>query len=158
MIRRALIDKVREVYVLDWDGLHGFAHWERVRENGLRLAETTGADVEVIEHFAVLHDCCRLDDGRDPGHGPRAAKLVRELAGDVVHLDPERLELLVTAIRDHTKGFTEGDVTVRTCWDADRLDIGRADIRPDPARLCTEAARNPEVIAWGWRRSRNGRG
>ena len=34
----AVIAAVRAQYRLDWDGLHGSAHWERVRENGLRLA------------------------------------------------------------------------------------------------------------------------
>ena len=157
MNREALLQKIREVYVLDWNGLHGAAHWGRVRRNGLRLAESTGADVEVIEYFALLHDSCRRDDGRDLEHGPRAAAFVREIAAELIPLPPDRLELLVTAIRDHTKGHTAGDITVITCWDADRLDIGRAGIRPDPKYLGTEAARDPEVMAWGYRRSLGGR-
>ncbi len=51
----------------------------------------------------------------------------------------------------------EGDVTVRTCWDADRLDLGQVEIRPDRRYLCTEAARDPEVLAWAYCRSRSGR-
>jgi hypothetical protein len=33
------------------------------------------------------------------------------------------------------------DVTIQTCWDADRLDLGRVGIRPDPARMGTEAGK-----------------
>ncbi len=157
MKNKALLEKIRAVYVLDWDGIHGAAHWERVRRSGLRLAESTGANVEVIEYFALLHDSCRNDDGRDFDHGPRAAAWILELGGDIVSLEPNLLELLVTAVRDHTRGFTAGDATVLTCWDADRLDIGRVGIRPNPKYLCTEAAKDPEVIDWGWRHSRGDR-
>jgi uncharacterized protein len=38
--------------------------------------------------------------------------------------------------------------TIQTCWDADRLDLGRVGITPHPSRLCTEAARRPEMIRW----------
>ena len=152
----ALLKRIREEYVLDWNGIHGAGHWERVRQNGLRLAPSTGAKEEVIEYFAVLHDARRLSNGSDPEHGPRAAELVREIAGSLVPLPENDLELLIVACRDHTFGLTTGDPTVITCWDADRLDIGRVSIRPDPARLCTDAARDAEVIEWAWHRSRTG--
>jgi uncharacterized protein len=38
-------------------------------------------------------------------------------------------------------------VTVSTCWDADRLDLGRVGIEPHPDYLCTAEARHPETIA-----------
>ncbi len=74
-------------------------------------------------------------------------------AGRSGHLRRERL-LLVTACRDHSDGFTRADVTVQTCWDADRLDLGRVGMRPDPGRLCTEAAREPGGIEDAYQRSR----
>jgi len=50
----------------------------------------------------------------------------------------------------HTDGHTDGDATLQACWDADRLDLGRVRITPQPHRLCTDAAR--ELIAWAdWR-------
>jgi HD superfamily phosphodiesterase len=51
---------VLEDYAVPWGGYHGVAHWARVFENGLRLAEETGAKVEVVELFAVLHDSRRV--------------------------------------------------------------------------------------------------
>jgi uncharacterized protein len=43
-----------------------------------------------------------------------------------------------------------------TCWDADRLDLGRIGIRPKGTKLCTSAARDPAVIEWAYQRSRPG--
>jgi uncharacterized protein len=45
-------------------------------------------------------------------------------------------------------GQTEGDVTVQTCWDADRLDLGRVGMMPEPKRLCTAAAKAAEMLRW----------
>jgi uncharacterized protein len=57
----------------------------------------------------------------------------------------------------YTHGGTEGDITVQTCCDADRLDLGRV-VVPDPARLCTSAARDPDMIEWAyWRSIQNDR-
>lgn len=151
-----LLSRIRARYRLDWHGIHGLPHWERVLANGLRLATTTGADPVVVEYFAALHDSRRFNDGYDPQHGPRAAELVRELAAEVPALLPlteSQIELLAEACRTHTSGTATEDPTVGTCWDADRLDLLRVGIRPDPRYLVTEAARDPAVIAWatrGW--------
>jgi uncharacterized protein len=50
----------------------------------------------------------------------------------------------------------DADITIQTCWDADRLDLGRVGTTPDPARLCTAAARDPEMLRWADRRSSDG--
>ena len=149
----ALLDAIRARFVLDWDGIHGSRHWARVRANGLRLAAETGADVAVIEYFAVLHDSQRYDDGHDPAHGPRAAAWAAEIRDEMIHLDDTQFELLCDACSYHTMGKTDGDVTVQTCWDADRLDLGRVGIRPDPRYLCTDAAKDEEFIRWAYQRS-----
>jgi hypothetical protein len=71
-------------------------------------------------------------------------------------LDGEELDLLHRACSAHSDGLTDADVTVQVCWDADRLDLGRVGIEPSPARLCTQAARDPKMIAWAYRRSVDG--
>ena len=148
-----LLKIIRDQFALDWDGIHGKAHWDRVRDNGLRLAKKTGADPRVIELFACLHDSKRVNNGRDPEHGQRAGLFARELAGKAFALPAESLELLVQACQGHSDGLMIGDATVVTCWDADRLDLGRVGVRPQPERLCTQAARDPETIEWAYRRS-----
>lgn len=142
--------------LLDWHGIHGISHWQRVRENGLRLAAMNGADTVVIELFAFIHDVMRLNDGHDPQHGQRAADFARTLRGTLIHLRDGRFEQLAYACAYHTAGLVDAELTVRTCWDADRLDLGRVGILPDPQRLCTAAARDPEVLRWAIRRSQAG--
>jgi uncharacterized protein len=148
------VELLRSEFALSWQGLHGLAHWERVRQNGLYLARITGANVQVVELFALLHDCKRLSDRRDPDHGARAAEYARTLRGSWILLPDEDFELLYHACRYHTDGLTQADVTVQTCWDADRLDLGRIGIRPDPTFLCTAAAKEPALLEWAWQRSR----
>jgi len=152
-----LIEHLRRELRIDWHGIHGAAHWARVRWNGLRLAERTGADPRIVELFAFLHDSQRHHDGGDRGHGPRASAVAAELNGRYFQLDDGELELLSYACEQHTFGGTDAHPTVQTCWDADRLDLGRVGIRPDPARLCTDAARDPALLREAWARSLRGR-
>jgi len=153
MIDQKLIHLIRGQFKLDWGGIHGASHWARVRENGLRLAESTGANTKVVELFAFLHDSRRLNDEIDPLHGARAALYAQSLVGQAFELEPPDLELLVLACHGHSDGLTSGDMTVLTCWDADRLDLGRVGIKPHPNKLCTEAARNPAMLEWAYKRS-----
>ncbi|MFO0915070.1 MAG: hypothetical protein U0795_19070 [Pirellulales bacterium] len=135
-------------YALPWDGDHGVAHWARVLENGLKLAEETGANVAVVSLFAIFHDSRRVNEVRDPDHGLRGARLAEELRGEAFELDEHEFHLLFRACEGHTRERTHPDVTIQTCWDADRLDLGRVGIRPHPSRLCTDVARRPETIKW----------
>jgi uncharacterized protein len=154
MITLGLLDLVRREFTLSMQGIHGWDHWRRVKENGLRLAEQTGAKLEIVELFALLHDCRRVSDGMDPDHGRRAAELAATLRESWMVLSDADFQLLAYACERHTDGLTRAHITVQTCWDADRLDLGRIGIRPDPERLCTEAARDSTVLLWAWHRSR----
>lgn len=152
-ISSQLIQLLRRNFALDWGGIHGASHWARVRENGLRLCDSTGANPRVVEAFAFLHDSQRQDDGRDRLHGHRAAAFARSLPLAMLDLSELELDLLVAACRGHSEGIIEADITVCTCWDADRLDLGRVGIVPCPSRLCTDAARDPAMIRWAYARS-----
>jgi len=125
---------------------HGLGHWARVLENGLRLAELTEADPLVVALFAVLHDCRRMNEGTDRGHGLRSSHLVEELVSLIAGLNNEAAELLRFACAHHTDRALCDDPTIATCWDADRLDLARVGIRPHPTLLCTAAARDRDTI------------
>jgi uncharacterized protein len=125
-----ILHAVLEGYALPWGGDHGVAHWARVLENGLRLARETSADVEVVRLFAVLHDSRRVNEATDPEHGPRAAEFARSLRGRLFDLSDHEFHLLHRACAGHTHERTHPDVTIQTCWDADRLDLGRVGITP----------------------------
>ena len=124
-----LVHAILEDYALPWHGTHGVGHWARVLENGLRLAEATGAKVEVVQLFAIFHDAAASSEGVDDGHGQRGADLAAELR-HLFKLPDADFELLYEACAAHTDGLTEADVTIQTCWDADRLDLGRVGIVP----------------------------
>ncbi|HUG94104.1 MAG TPA: hypothetical protein VML55_24955 [Planctomycetaceae bacterium] len=148
MIPVRLIHRILADYSLPAGGVHGVAHWARVLENGLRLAERTGARVEVVQLFAVFHDSRRVNEGWDEGHGRRGAEFAAKLRGEFFQLADDDFDLLYAACADHTEGRTEADVTIQTCWDADRLDLGRVGMRPEPLYLCTPAAKDPAMIRW----------
>jgi len=143
---KPIVQAVLEEYALPRLGMHGVTHWARVLANGMWLAEETGADTNVVQLFAVFHDCRRINEGTDPNHGRRGAEKAAELRGVLFDLDDDRFALLHDACAGHTDGLTTGDITVQTCWDADRLDLGRVGICPHPRYLCTDMAQRRETI------------
>jgi uncharacterized protein len=145
---RPIVQAILDEYVLPLHGYHGVAHWARVLESGRRLSAETGANIEVVSLFAVFHDSRRLNEGFDPDHGSRGAQLAEALRGRLFDLADDDFQLLHYACRWHTDEESHPDVTIRTCWDSDRLDLGRVGIVPDPDLLCTDAARKSSMINW----------
>ena len=143
---KAILQAILSRYQLPVRGDHGVVHWARVLENGVRLAEATGADAEVVKLFALFHDSRRVNEYTDNGHGKRGGDFAHSLRGTLVHLDDARFGLLYEACRLHTDSLVACDPTLLACWDADRLDLGRVGITPDPERLCTDAAR--AILEW----------
>ena len=142
-----VIDYSKSIFALGPHSVHGPDHWRRVETMGLELCKETDADKTVVRLFALLHDSCRMDDGADLFHGPRAADMLNEISGELFTLEPDRLELLEFAIRHHTGGRTSDDPTVGTCWDADRLDIGRVGIIPHERYMSTKPGRRRASFA-----------
>jgi len=151
---RHLAARVIGTYRLSLNGLHGPAHWLRVRSNGLALAAVTpGADAPVVEMFALFHDGWRLDEDRDPRHGERAAAQVRAFAAEgALPLTSAQIEVLAVACAGHNHPQVSTDPTIGCAWDADRLDLSRLDRRPRPDRLSTAAALNAALQAQAWTR------
>jgi uncharacterized protein len=118
--------------------IHGINHWDRVMDNALMVGETNGADLKVIEYFAYLHDSCRVNDGRDPEHGPRAAAYAKNHR-EIFELNDQQFKVLTAAVSGHTHAFPSGKAgnnpTLAACWDGDRLDLPRVEITPDPNLL-----------------------
>lgn len=121
--------------------VHGPDHWRRVERNGLVLATRTGANIMVVRLFALFHDSRRVNDGWDPQHGARGAEHAATLRGVEFDLSDEDFERLHYACIWHTEGHHHDDPTIGTCWDADRLDLGRVGITPSKKFMSTEFAR-----------------
>lgn len=124
-----------------------------MRHNGLLLANHYPVDTEVIQWFAFIHDLEWRDDDLDPGHGPRAAVLAKEINDEFMRLDADQLTTLQAACAEHSDGWVEAEATVMVCWDADRLDLGRVGIYPSARYLCTGTARDRSVIDAAYDRS-----
>lgn len=125
--------------------IHGPEHWKRVEAVGLKIARLVNnpkVDEDVIKLFAVFHDSRRLNDNDDPQHGYRAADYVRKVRGRLFDLDDARFELLFNAIAWHADGFKAKDPTIAVCFDADRMDLRRIGIEPDPALMSNWQIRN----------------
>ncbi len=110
--------------------IHGPKHWARVERNGLYLCQENGADVEVVRLFALFHDSMRCNDARDPEHGLRGAEYAKSLLNKEYQLTTEQFEVLYEACKHHNNQRTSDNKTIGTCWDADRLDLRRVNIRP----------------------------
>ena len=140
----------KERFSMPLNGIHGITHWERVHENAVYLAKHSGADPVVVRLFAYIHDCCRESDGSDFEHGLRAAEYAKTLKQTILKISDEQLKLLCYACEFHERGRISDDPTIGTCWDADRLDLGRVGIKSNPKLLSTERARSKVVIDWAY--------
>ena len=89
----------------------------------------------------IYPDTGGFDEDSDPDHGKRAAEFAFSLRDSYVDLSDTSFSLLITACESHTHEGYHDDVTIQTCWDADRLDLGRVGIIPDPDRMCTGIGR-----------------
>jgi uncharacterized protein len=136
--RDGLIQFVGKVFQCDWQGLHGIQHWTRVAKHGKTIGKLHGlskSDLLIVELFSYLHDSCRQSEGIDRDHGQRAAVMALDLNGLCYDLNDCDLERLCDAIAGHSFGGISKDVTIQTCWDADRLDLGRVGIVPSDKYL-----------------------
>jgi uncharacterized protein len=121
--------------------IHGPRHWKQVEKNGLMLAKETGADEIIVKLFSIFHDSRRQNENIDNGHGTRGSQLAKSMKGIHFDLPDHSFEILVEECANHTDSKPASNITVATCWDADRLDLPRVGIIPDPDRMCTAPGR-----------------
>jgi len=144
-----LVKEILSQFKINKRGVHGPSHWARVKHHGLIIGEQVGADLEVIKLFAFLHDSQRLSEYRDPEHGLRAAQYAKSLNGKFFDLNTDQMDLLTTAMEGHSEGELHLNPTIQTCWDADRLDLGRVGIKPSEEFLSATASNYIEK-AYEW--------
>ena len=94
--------------------IHGVKHWKTVESNGLYLA--------------------------DFKHGLRGS-IFAQKHRDIIDLNDNQFQQLLKACEGHTTGERPDCITINTCWDADRLDIGRVGIQPRSQYLYTTEAK-----------------
>ena len=156
---RADIDRIKQSALNRYHGdlldLNGPAHWQRVWQNAQLLIPHTKANVTVVELFCYLHDCCRVHGGHEPEHGLAATKFIEQHKEEYSFLSPKEYQLLLTACTEHTFLQHSNKPTIATCWDANRLDLGRHGICPKAQFLITQAAKDLELINSAYQNSLN---
>ena len=104
-VSREFFEHLVSSHELGHDGFHGKDHWLRVLHNAREIAAETGANLRVLELFAVLHDSQRQNENHDPEHGHRAAAYAVELKGIWFDLADDEMKLLVEACHYHSDGI-----------------------------------------------------
>jgi uncharacterized protein len=123
--------------------VHGLLHWQNVERSGLYLAQREGGDLAIVSLFALFHDAQRVNEYEDPEHGARGACLADSFFKmGRLRISNEQLDVLMYACAHHTDEIIHHHVTIKCCWDADRLDLSRIGICPDPEMLNTETAKS----------------
>lgn len=119
---------------------HGITHWRNVEAFGLMIAdEYPSADTDVIRWFAYLHDCQRGTERPFEEHGHTAAAFISGIRKTFLKdLTDAQIKTLKHACKHHTTKRRTKDLTADICLDADRLDLNRVNIKPDPKRMATE--------------------
>jgi len=151
--KQGMLKAIREQFKVGWHGIHGANHWARVLQHGITIGTERSADLLVIELFAFLHDSQRHSDDGDHLHGVRGAEYARSLNNVFFELTTPRMDTLCEAIEHHSRGHVHEQATIQTCWDADRLDLGRVGIKPSARFLSQEASQYIEE-AYRWSRQR----
>lgn len=120
--------------------LHWIEHWKRVEKNGILLAKNNSeVNLKVVRYFAYLHDSCRKSDDEDLLHGKYSSKLCEKLRSTLLKdLTNQEFYQLKTACEFHTIKSYIGDITIDTCFDADRLDLTRVWIKPISEKMATK--------------------
>lgn len=138
-----LLEEARSGATTGLHGIHGEQHWAAVAGVGLAITALRPlADPQIVLAFGMLHDCRRINDDYDPEHGARAAQALMHSKFAAKLFTKEELSLLGFACIWHDKGRVAHNApTIAACWDADRYNLLRLGITPDPGLLSSQASK-----------------
>jgi uncharacterized protein len=109
-------------YYTENDSAHGFDHVLRVWRLAERIGREEGADMEILEVAALLHDIGRVEERRT---GICHAQASAERAREILRAYPQhRVEAVAEAITQHRFRGARGPVSLeaKVLYDADKLD------------------------------------
>lgn len=117
------IDFARTLYPTGVDAAHDFDHILRVLHMAEKIARAEGADVEVVQAAALLHDI-GLDQGR-AGHETSAANRAKEILQNLAQgYSDQFIAAVAHAIEAHRfrSGPSPETLEAKVLFDADKLD------------------------------------
>lgn len=146
ILNQKFFEYLAEQFSLDHNGAHGYHHWLRVLYNGRLLCSRNSANIKVVELFSLLHDSKRSNKKSDPEHGERAAIFAETMRGTWFTVTDKEMQLLQDACILHSEGLRDKDVTIQTCWDADRLDNYHTEVDLNFSLLSDDLAKQELII------------
>lgn len=145
--------KLYNHFRLDINGVHGYNHWVRVVQNGIEISKEMGTSRKQAIIFGFFHDIERYNDDEDPEHGARGADFMLSLKSEI-NLTEKELESVFLGCEGHNFRKNIKDLEIGACWDADRLDLYRSEIIPDPAYLNSTYTKRKDSIEKAMKRSK----
>lgn len=120
------VEQARAFYSSE-DAVHDFEHVLRVYHTAMKLGKEEGADLQILEAAALLHD----SRGAEPGGAGRAEHHLASalFAGDVLREEgwtPDRIKAVQHAIRAHRYRGKEDlpeTIEAKVLFDSDKLDV-----------------------------------
>lgn len=100
--------------------LYRWEHVQAVVTTALKLADLTGADAEIVEASAWLHDVCKEAKDRHPQEGAKYAR--KHLPK--TDFPKKKIEAVAQAIEDHMGLWRDKPLKTlesQVLWDADKL-------------------------------------
>ena len=120
------VEQARAFYTSE-DAVHDFEHVLRVYHTAMKLGKEEGADLEILQAAALLHD----SRGAEPGGAGRAEHHLASalFAGEVLRDEgwsPDRIKAVQHAIRAHRyrgKEDVPETIEAKVLFDSDKLDV-----------------------------------
>ncbi|GAP20413.1 HD domain-containing protein [Leptolinea tardivitalis] len=120
------VEQARAFYSSE-DAVHDFDHVLRVYRTAMKLGKEEGADLDILQAAALLHD----SRGAEPGGAGRAQHHIASavFAGEVLENEgwsPERIKAVQHAIRAHRYRGKEDlpeTIEAKVLFDSDKLDV-----------------------------------
>jgi len=101
------------------DPFHDFSHISMVAKTAVSIAKKEGADPEISEAAALLHDICKSEPG---DHGTSGACKARDFLLSI-RASPKFSDAVADAIHFHNKESSARSPEAAALWDADKLYI-----------------------------------
>ena len=121
------VKRVEEIVKKNYRGdlHHGWPHLNRVRKYAVYIAKKEGADVEIVELSALLHDIAKIKAGYPIEHHARKGALLAKRILKELGVEKEKIQKICSCINAHSRKESPKPATIeeKCLYDADGLEL-----------------------------------